>query len=160
MSYTATGSFFLLNKNGKVIKSIKIGDIISNSVYNNLTPQKQAKCVFNQKTTSGRVNWIQSEIESMVNFYRLNSNLAWVTEQYMIANPNTDHTSESVRATAGQLRTLDINYPQDTEWKVTELVAKVASEMYDDQFFSSKDEAVAYALESAANDILSGLLSE
>ena len=159
MSYTATQSFFLVNKNGKVTKCIKSGDIITNSVYNNLTPQKRFKCVFNQKTKSGNVHWIRSEVESMVELYRQNSNLAWVTQQYMIQNPNTEHTSESVRATAGQLRTLDINYPTDTEWKVTALVAEIASTMYEDQFFSSKEEAVAYALESAAEDIINDLIA-
>ena len=159
MSYTATDSFFIFNKNGKVTKCYKAGDNVPAIVYNNLTQAKRDKCVFNQKTATGRVNWIQSEVESMVELYRQNSNLAWVTQQYMIQNPNTEHTAESVRATAGQLRTLDINYPADTEWKVTVLVADIASTMYEDQFFSSKEEAVAYSLEAAAEDIIKELVA-
>ena len=159
MSYTATATFYLFNKNGGVTKTFKSGDIVSNTVYNNLTQPKKDKCVFNQKTATGRVNWIKSEVVNMVELYRQNSNLAWVTQQYMIENPNTQHTAESVRATAGQLRTLDINYPADTEWKVTVLVAQVASTMYSDQFFSSKEEAVAYSLEVAADDIIKDLLA-
>ena len=159
MSYTAQDSFFILNNNGKVTKSFKAGDIVPNAVYNKLTPQKQAKCTFNQKTATGRVNWIKTEVVDMIELYRTNSNLAWVTQQYMIQHPNTGHTAESVRATAGQLRTLDINYPADTEWKVTALVAQIASAMYEDQFFSSKAEAVAYSLEVAADKILKELVA-
>ena len=159
MSYTATATFHVINKNGKVTKSFKTGDIVPNAVYNNLNQNKRAKCIFNQKTATGRVNWVESEVQDMVELYRANSNLQWVTQQFMMQHPNTGHTAESVRATAGQLRTLDINYPTDTEWKVTVLVAEIASAMYEDQFFSSKEEAVAYSLEVAANSILKDLLA-
>ena len=159
MSYTATATFHIFNKNGNVTKTYKSGDIVPNAVYNNLSQPKRDKCIFNQKTATGRVNWIKTEVVDMIELYRTNSNLAWVTQQYMIQHPNTGHTAESVRATAGQLRTLDINYPADTEWKVTVLVAEIASAMYEDQFFSSKAEAVAYSLEVAADNILKDLVA-
>ena len=97
MSYTAQDSFFILNKNGKVTKSFKAGDIVPNAVYNNPDPTKAGKVHFQPRLQQVVLTGSKKEVVDMVELYRINSNLAWVTQQYMIQHPNTGHTAESVR---------------------------------------------------------------
>ena len=133
MKYLVTTSFFNYNKNG-IPKPVKVGTLLSRKEYGALTPQKRVKCEAVQVTQSGRVHYTKTEITDIVNLYQQNDNVYWVQDQYVAQNPDTLHTAESIRATAGQLRTMDRNYPMDTQWDVKRLVAETAQEINPERF--------------------------
>ena len=158
MAYLATGTFHILNKNGKVTKSFKPGDTVETRYYMSLNDIKKNKCVYVNPNPEGKVRWVRSEIEQVIELYVNNPVEEWVTEQFQTLYPNQQHPEGSIQTTVRQLKTLDINFPNDTEWKVTELVAEVATEMYPERFFSSAKEAKDYLLEMKANEVLKELI--
>jgi len=155
MKFQVQTSFFNFDSRGNS-KKISVGTILTPKEYNNLTPSKKAKCV-TFVTNNNRYDWTRSEVEQIVDLYLQNDNLHWVRDTFIEQNPNQSHTINSVYQTVAQLRTLDINFPEDTQWKVTQLTEEVATEIDPDRFGSVED-MKALALQNQAEAILAELV--
>ena len=156
MKFQVQTSFFNFDSRGNS-KKISVGTLLTQKEYNNLTPSKKAKVTPFTSLPSGRVRYTKEEISQIVELYTQNDNVYWVRDQYMALNPNTLHTGESVRATAGQLRTMDVQHPLDTQWDVKNLVAEVAQEIEPDRFGDPED-MKALALQLKAEAVLAELV--
>ena len=157
MKYIVSTPFFNYNKNG-IPKAIKVGTILTQKEFDGLKEPKKAKCEVLQVTPAGRVRYTKEEIAGIVNLYQQNDNVYQVRDQYVAQNPDTLHTPESIRATAGQLRTMDRNYPMDTQWDVKRLVAEVAQEINSDRF-GDPQEMKALAIQLRAEAIIAELVA-
>ena len=100
-----------------------------------------AKVAAERAASVKRIPWLVSEITQAMELYiSEGSSLQGATDAFMKLNPNTEHTENSVFQTICQFRTLDRNYPQDTQFKVTKKLAQVAA-AYGSPFMASLEEA-------------------
>ena len=81
----------------------------------------------------------EEEVTQLVKLYLQNDNLHFVRDTFIKNNPEQLHTVDSVYQTVAQLRTLDINYPEDTQWDVKNLVEQVATEIAPHRFGNRED---------------------
>ena len=156
MKFQVQEQFFTINKKGDH-NPVLVGSIIPQKVYDTLTPQKKAKCVPFVTLPSGRVRYTREEITQLVELYLQNDNLHFVRDTFISNNPDQQHSVDSVYQTVAQLRTLDINFPEDTRWDVKNLVEEVATEIAPDRFGSVED-MKALALQNQAEAILAELV--
>jgi len=110
-----------------------------------------------RKASLSRVRYTREEITQLVNLYLQNDNLHFVRDTFIKNNPEQLHTVDSVYQTVAQLRTLDINYPDDTRWAVKSLVEEVATSIAP-QRFGSKEEMKALSLQLKAEAIMAELI--
>jgi hypothetical protein len=155
MKFQVQTSFFNFDLRGNS-KKINVGNILTQKQFNDLTPSKKEKCSV-LVTNTDRHDWTRSQVEQIVDLYLQNDNLHEVRDTFMFQNPDQPHTINSVYQTVAQLRTLDINYPEDTQWKVTQLTEEVATEIAPDRFGSVED-MKALALQNQAEAILAELV--
>ena len=156
MKFQVQTSFFNFDTRGNS-KKINVGTLLSQKQYKKLTPSKQAKCTPFVNPNSDRNDWKREEVKQLIELYVKNDNLHWVRDTFIANNPSQPHSEGSVYQTVAQLRTLDIQYPMDTQWKVTALTEELALEMYPNRF-GSVDEMKAYALQLKAEAIISELV--
>ena len=156
MKFQVQTSFFNFDKKGNS-KNIVPGTILTQKQFNDLTPAKQAKCSVVVTLPSGRVRYTREEITQLVELYLQNDNLHFVRDTFISNNPDQQHSVDSVYQTVAQLRTLDINFPEDTRWDVKNLVEEVATEIAPDRFGSVED-MKALALQNQAEAILAELV--
>tara|TARA_B100001564_G_scaffold120123_1_gene100070 strand:- start:227 stop:703 length:477 start_codon:yes stop_codon:yes gene_type:complete len=157
MKFQVQTSFFNFDSRGNS-KKINVGTLLTQKEYNNLTQSKKDKCSMVTVLPSGRVLYTRQELTELVNLYIDNDgHIEETRDQFVLNNPNTGHSPESIRSCVGQLRTMDINYPTDTRWDVKNLVAEVAQEIEPDRFGDPED-MKAYALQLKAEAILADLV--
>ena len=156
MKFQVQTSFFNFDSRGNS-KKINVGTILTQKEYNNLTPSKKAKVTPFTSLPSGRVRYTKEEITQLVELYLQNDNLHFVRDTFISNNPDQQHSVDSVYQTVSQLRTMDINYPDDTRWDVKNLVEEVATEIAPDRFGSVED-MKALALQNQAEAILAELV--
>jgi hypothetical protein len=95
-----------------------------------------------------RINWTTPELTQCRDLYiSEGSSLQGATDAFLKLNPNTEHSENSVFQTICQYRTLDRNYPQDTQFKVTKKLAQVAA-AYGSPFMASLEEARSFKAQS------------
>ena len=153
MSYTVTAQYFNFDRRGNA-KPVKPGTVISDRDYMALPAGKQAKCVYNKPAY---VPYQDSELVDIIALYLDNSNPATVGQRYMDANPDTEHTMDSVTSVAYQLRAMDVLYPGYTKWVVkTSTVERVALDVCPDRFIPANQIAhkASLSLENLADAVL------
>jgi len=138
MKFQVQTSFFNFDKRGNS-KKVNVGTVLTQKQFNNLTQPKKEKCVAIVVTPTGRVRYTRDEISQLVELYLQNDNLHFVRDTFIVNNPNQKHTVDSVYQTVAQLRTLDVNYPDDTRWDVKSLVEQVATEIAPHRFGNMED---------------------
>jgi hypothetical protein len=156
MKFQVQTSFFNFDSRGNS-KKINVGTLLTQKEYNNLTPSKKNKCTQVVTLPSGRVRYTREEITQLVELYLQNDNLHFVRDTFISNNPDQQHSADSVYQTVAQLRTMDINFPDDTRWDVKNLVEEVATEIAPDRF-GTADEMKALALQNQAEAILAELV--
>lgn len=111
-----------------------VGQRISEAAYRRLSSSQQRNYFLSARSAASRNPYTRPELEFIVSSYLNNDNPYNVRAEFIEQFPNTPHTAESVRAVAGQLRSLDNNYPLDTQWDVKSLVREVAEELCPERF--------------------------
>ena len=107
MSYTVFDSYFKVDKRGNHTL-VKPGTIISNAVYNKLTPAKQAKCVINDTT---RYPYSIAEYTAIKDTYvdlGHTNNLEDMWADYQRRMPNSDASKAGVICQLCIIRGMDI----------------------------------------------------
>ena len=125
---------FSITRNGRRV-DYKLGQRIGEAAYNRLTKTQQGRFL-PARNAAAKTPYTRQEISELVNLYLSNSNLHFVRDTFVANNPNSGHSVDSVYQTAAQLRTMDVQYPGDTEWAVKSLVAEVAIGIDSDRFSS------------------------
>ena len=106
----------------------KVGQRIGQQAYNRLTTRQQQEHFLSARAAARKVPYLRSEVQQLVNLYlELNGSLETIRSAFLEANPNTQHTAESIRSAAGQLRSLDTYYPNDNNWVAKSLFREVAA---------------------------------
>ena len=83
----------------------------------------------------GRNLYTEDELIQLVDLYlKHDGHVVKVREDFMKINPETLHTAESIRACAGQLKSMDKTAPNDKKWAVKSLVQEVALNQAPDRF--------------------------
>ncbi len=82
-----------------------------------------------------RTPYTRPELEFLVKSYiELDGDAKLARDAFMSHFVGTKHTAESVRACAGQLRSMDKTCPDDTQWTIKSLVREVAHDLYPERF--------------------------
>lgn len=155
MKYITTDSFFNFDSRGNS-KLVKPGTILSQREYDKLSTPKKLKCR-EYSTGNQRIRYTRDEIQQIVDLYLQNNRPSYVAGQFRLVNPDSKHTDDSVMGVAYQLRALDINYPDYTEWVVKSLTEIVALETDDERFVPVSDQQ-ALNLQNQAEAILAELV--
>lgn len=98
-----------------------------------------------------RFLYTESELLELVYLYLENDNTVSVRDRYLTNNPDTNHTPDSVQSVAYQLRSLDVNYPDYTNWVPKCLVIDTARSVNPDRFGQN------VVKKQSAKDLLSDL---
>lgn len=114
-----------------------LGQRIGETRYNKLPQRIQETYFLSARSACRKVPYTRPELTQIVNLYLENDDVYSVRARFCELNPNTGHTAESIRAVAGQLRSMDNNHPGDTEWAVKSLVAEVAMGIDPERFTSA-----------------------
>ena len=126
---------FSITSKGRRIE-YKLGQRIGEAAYRRLTKSQQNNYFLSARSAARKTPYTRQEITELVNLYLTNSNLHFVRDTFVANNPNSGHSVDSVYQTAAQLRTMDVQFPGDTEWAVKSLVAEVAISIDSDRFSS------------------------
>ena len=94
------------------------------------------KCYYEVVTTSGAgALYTEAEDKTLVRFYvSCGGNINEAVDKFM--GVYDTHTRSSVYQLASGLRTLDKNYPNDTEWVVKTHIREIAIALYPEVFAS------------------------
>ena len=156
MKYITIESFFNFDSRGNS-KLVKPGTILSQREYDKLSAPKKLKCKV-YSTGNQRIRYTRDETQQIVDLYLQNDRPYHVAGQFRLMNPDSQHTDDSVTGVAYQLRALDINYPDYTEWSVKSLTEVVALET-DDERFAPVSEQQSLILQKQAEAIIDELIN-
>ena len=155
MKYIVNTQFFNFDRRGNA-KTTKVGTILSQAQYNDLTAPKKAKCVeFVQDRQN--VPYTEEEITTLLDSYVRSGNRQIVISEFIQNFVGTDHTESSLNRMCGQMETIDVNHPDSTNHVVSSKLIEVASDRYPDQF-GTPEEVRQINLEIEAEKILAELV--
>ena len=132
---------FSITHNGRRTE-YKMGQRIGEAAYRRLSARQQKEYFLSARAAASKTPYTRKELEQIVALYLESGDAYQVRSAFVAANPETGHTAESIRAVAGQLRALDIQHPEDTEWTVKSLVREVAQEIAPERFSGDIDLAL------------------